>query len=58
MRQRPLTCGHPDGPRMLERLVPNCRGLCGHCTLAYAADHGSWFSGQQQSDNRKEAEAS
>jgi hypothetical protein len=58
MRQRPLTCGHPDGAPELERLVPDRRGMCGHGTLAYATDHGSWFSGQPQTDNRKEAKAS
>jgi hypothetical protein len=58
MRQRPLTCGHPDGARVLERLVHDCRGMGGHPTLAYATDHGIWFSGQPQTDNRKEAEAS
>jgi hypothetical protein len=58
MRQRPLPRGHPDGPRVLGRLVPDCRGTGGHGTLAYATDHGIWFSGQQQTDNRKEAEVS
>jgi hypothetical protein len=43
---------------VLERLVPDCRGMGGHPTLAYATDHGIWFSGQPQTDNRKEAEAS
>jgi hypothetical protein len=57
MRQRPLTCGHPDGTRVLGRLVPDRRGMCGHRTLAYATGHGVRFSGQQ-TDHRKEAEAS
>jgi hypothetical protein len=58
MRQPPLTCGHPDRPRDLERLVPDRRGMGGHRTPAYATGHGSRFSGQPQTDNRKEAAAS
>jgi hypothetical protein len=58
MRQRPLTCGHPDGTRVLGRLVPDGRGMSGHRTLAYATDHGIRISGQQQTDRQKEAEAS
>lgn len=58
MRQRPLPRGHPDDLRELERLVPDCRDMGGHRTFAYGMGHGIWLSGQQQSDNRKEAGAS
>jgi hypothetical protein len=57
MRQRPLTCGHPDGPRELERLVPDCRGMCDDSTLAYGMNHGIGLSGQRQTGRQKEAKA-
>jgi hypothetical protein len=58
MRQRPLTCGHPDGPRELERLVPTAAACASTARSPTGMDHGIWFSGQQQTDRQKEAEAS
>jgi hypothetical protein len=57
MRQRPLTCGHrtvrgclSDSSSTAAASVASAR--------AYAMDHRVRFSGQQQTDNPKEAEAS